>query len=122
MRRHKPTTVTPIGTHVPYEAWMVPGARVRNRGDVMNSPKNGAIARTFADNWYNHIEITWEDGTSSTVTTNSFAPGPLGSTARFVRLHSYELRPDAQVKLEAMAEKYGIHVEDALCRAIALAE
>lgn len=116
MSRHKPSV---IGTQEPFAPWMKEGARVHNFGDVCNLPKNGAIVRTWADQWTNNVEVRWDDdGGSDVLTTNAFRPGPLGSPPRCVRLHSYELRPDAQERLEAIAAAHGITLEQAIAAAV----
>lgn len=115
MRRHKPSV---IGTQEPFAPWMKEGARVHNFGDVCNLPKGGAIMRTWADQWANNVEVRWDDGSTDTLTTNAFRPGPLGSPPRCVPLRSYELRPDVQERLQAAASAHQITLEQAINAAI----
>ena len=65
------------------------------------------------------MPVRWDDdGGSGVLTTNAFRPGPLGSVPRCVRLHSYELRPDVQEHLEAIAAAHGITLEQAIAAAV----
>jgi hypothetical protein len=94
----QPAEVGPVGIQHPFAAWMQPGARVHDMGDLANPARYGHIVRTFEDEWYRHVEVAWEDGTTSTLTTNSFYPGPM-SKARVV--HAPEAAAPVDVGTEA---------------------
>lgn len=111
-----------IGRQMPPLPWMVEGARVHNRGDICNHAKSGTIQRVWPTRWGINVEVRYDDGSADVVTTNSFYDGPLGSPARFVQLHSYEIRPDVHERLERAAKRLGITTEEAIAQAVVMME
>lgn len=99
---------------------LVEGSRVEYTGDVCNRARIGTVTRVWEDRWGHFFDLTCdaEDGEASYL-MRGLPHGNFGGLApRFHLLRSIEIRHDGQVRIDALAKRWGCSPEEAVRRAL----
>ena len=74
------------------------GTEIFNHGDICNEAKFGIIAAVLKDSWGTHLDVIYDDGTTSRLEACGFADKYLGNgSTRLVTKAAYEEWRQAEI-------------------------